>query len=383
MQANPNKVALLIAIVGFLSTLFLPIVAMAPNRIMPGVGIYLKDYLPIYGYIFYLFIWISIFILALVGAKKPWTYLLPSAIGLWLLCYFSGYYAHGTITPGNPYARVSFSAGFWVAAILWLLLIFDHIQNIQQNYFVRFIWMSIIFGGIGLFIVMGIWDKMSLMVEYASEKSIFWVEALRHVQLVLGATILALFIALPLAIYAAKSRLAENIIFGFLNITQTIPSMALFGLLIAPFAALVVLFPYLSQFGIGGIGWAPALVTLTLYALLPIARNILVAITEIPPQITEAATAMGMTKRQIFVKVTLPLSLPLILTGIRSTIILLIGLTAVAGLIGAGGFGRFIFQGLGEQAIDKIMLGAIPIIIMALVVDLFFEASIYWLKREG
>ena len=113
----------------------------------------------------------------------------------------------------------------------------------------------------------------------------------------------------------------------------------------------------------------PALLALVAYSLLPMVRNTFVALTDIPEHLTDAARGMGMTERQVFFQLKLPLAMPVIIEGLRITAIQAIGLTAVAALIGAGGFGDFIFQGLGQAAMDPVLLGALPTIALALLAD--------------
>jgi osmoprotectant transport system permease protein len=158
-------------------------------------------------------------------------------------------------------------------------------------------------------------------------------------------------------------------ILGAVSFLQTIPSLAVFGLLIAPLGALASAFPVLQALGVRGIGWAPALLALVAYSLLPMVRNTFVALTDIPEHLTDAARGMGMTERQVFFQLKLPLAMPVIIEGLRITTIQAIGLTAVAALIGAGGFGDFIFQGLGQAAMDLVLLGALPTIALALLAD--------------
>lgn len=142
--------------------------------------------------------------------------------------------------------------------------------------------------------------------------------------------------------------------------------------MIAPLGALSLAFPFLQSLGIRGIGWAPALLALIAYSLLPMVRNTFVAITEVPENLADAGRGMGMTDRQLFFQLKLPLALPVIIEGVRITTIQAIGLTAVAALIGAGGFGAFIFQGLGQAAMDLVLLGALPTIALALLADALF-----------
>ncbi len=176
-------------------------------------------------------------------------------------------------------------------------------------------------------------------------------------------------IGIPLGIWASRSRYTEKPIFFISSIIQTVPSLALFGLLIAPLSALSFAFPVLHQWGISGIGPAPAIIALILYSLLPIVRNTYVGLTRLDPAIVDAGVGMGMRRAQVFRRIEAPLSAPLVLEGVRTAAVQAVGNTAVAALIGAGGLGWFIFQGIAQAANDVVILGALPIIGLALVVD--------------
>ncbi len=166
-----------------------------------------------------------------------------------------------------------------------------------------------------------------------------------------------------------RSPAWQRPLLGAVSFLQTIPSLAVFGLLIAPLSALSSALPFLQDLGIRGIGWAPALLALIAYSLLPMVRNTFVAITEVPESLADAARGMGMNEHQVFYQLKLPLALPVMIEGVRITTIQAIGLTAVAALIGAGGFGGFIFQGLGQAAMNLVLLGALPTIALALLAD--------------
>ncbi len=125
----------------------------------------------------------------------------------------------------------------------------------------------------------------------------------------------------------------------------------------------------LAQFGVRGIGAAPALIALTLYALLPVVRNAYTGISEVPQAVIEAGRGMGMSPGQILRRIELPLALPLIVEGLRGSAVLTIGITTVAALIGAGGLGFFVLRGIDQVVPDLILLGALPIILLALVAD--------------
>ncbi|MFZ2388194.1 MAG: ABC transporter permease, partial [Polaromonas sp.] len=158
-------------------------------------------------------------------------------------------------------------------------------------------------------------------------------------------------------------------LFASLNIIQTIPSIALFGLLMAPLALLAASVPVLAHWGIKGVGLAPAVIALTLYSLLPVVRSTAAGLGQVPQPVIDAALGMGMTSRQIFWQVEAPLALPVFLAGLRVATVQTIGMAVVAALIGAGGFGAIMFQGLLGGALDLVLLGVVPVVAMAVGVD--------------
>lgn len=176
---------------------------------------------------------------------------------------------------------------------------------------------------------------------------------LEHIQISLIALILAVIIAIPLGIYLTKhQRIAEGII-GITSVIQTIPSLALLGILIPLF----------------GIGRIPAIIALVAYALLPIVRNTFTGINEVNPALIEAARAMGMNFRKRLLKVEIPLAMPVIMAGIRTATVLIIGTATLAALIGAGGLGDIILLGIDRNNTNLILLGAIPAALLAILFD--------------
>ena len=140
--------------------------------------------------------------------------------------------------------------------------------------------------------------------------------------------------------------------------------------------------PLAAEIGIRGIGAAPALVALFLYALLPVVANTTIGLGQVPAATVDAARGMGLTERQILTGVELPLALPVILTGIRIVLVQSIGLVTVAALIGGGGFGTFVFQGIGQTATDLILLGAVPTVALAFAAAVLLDAAVD-LSRRG
>jgi osmoprotectant transport system permease protein len=177
-----------------------------------------------------------------------------------------------------------------------------------------------------------------------------------HLWLVSLSTAIALLIGIPLGILLTRQPQLKAIILGFANVVQTIPSLALFGLLIP--------IPL-----IGGIGDRTAIIALILYALLPIIRNTFLGITTVNPSVIEAGRGMGMTDGQLLKQVELPLAMPVILGGVRVATVISVGLATIAAAIGAGGLGVFIFRGLAVVDHQLILAGAVPAAVMALVAD--------------
>jgi len=180
---------------------------------------------------------------------------------------------------------------------------------------------------------------------------------IEHIKISFLALIIALLIAIPLGIYLSYHKKIAEIIIGITAILQTVPSLALLGLLI-PFV---------------GIGGVPAVIALVIYALLPILRNTYTGITEVDPVYMLASRAMGMNKLQQLIKIQIPLAMPVIMAGIRTATVLIIGTATLASLIGAGGLGSLILLGLDRNNNSLILLGAVPAALLAVLFDFILK----------
>lgn len=189
---------------------------------------------------------------------------------------------------------------------------------------------------------------------------------LEHLRLVGTALLIAMLIALPLGVRIARREREASAILVILNVIQTIPSIALFGLMI-PILAMVN----------RGIGAVPATIVLVLYALLPMVRNTYVALRGVPDDLLDAARGMGMTDRQILLRMALPLAVPGIIAGVRIAATMSIGVAAIAAYIGAGGLGIFIVRGIQTTSGMMTLAGAVGIALLALIVELLLE----WIER--
>ncbi len=178
----------------------------------------------------------------------------------------------------------------------------------------------------------------------------------QHLWLVLVSISIAVIIGVPVGVLLTRYKSLRGPVLGVANIMQTVPSLALFGLLIPiPF--------------IGGIGRSTAIIALVLYALLPVIRNTVTGILGVDGNVREAAVAMGMTDGQVLRQVELPLAMSVILTGIRVATVITIGVAIIAAAVGAGGLGEYIFRGLRQFDNRLLLAGAVPSALMALVAD--------------
>lgn len=180
---------------------------------------------------------------------------------------------------------------------------------------------------------------------------------LEHIQISLIALLFAVLIAIPLGIYLTNKKAIADSVIGMSAVLQTIPSLALLGLLIP----------------LVGIGKVPAIIALVAYALLPILRNTYTGINEVDPSLKEAATAMGMNTWKRLTKVELPLAMPVIMAGIRTSMVLIVGTATLAALIGAGGLGDLILLGIDRNQTALIILGAVPAALLALAFDVVLK----------
>lgn len=189
--------------------------------------------------------------------------------------------------------------------------------------------------------------------------------SLDHVLLVATAIVIALLIGAPLSVALTRRATLRRWTLSIVNIIQTIPSLALFGVLLP--------IPL-----IGGIGKRTAIIVLALYALLPIMRNMVVGILGVEAGVRDSAVAMGMTQRQILWRVEIPLALPTIIAGTRIAIVSTIGTATIAAAIGGGGLGTFIFRGIATADIGTVLAGAFPAALMAIIADEVLE----WAERR-
>jgi osmoprotectant transport system permease protein len=197
---------------------------------------------------------------------------------------------------------------------------------------------------------------MADFIDFLSENnSDIFMSLFRHIQLVGISIFVGILISIPFGIYLSRHKKAAGLVLAIVGTIQTIPGLVMLG-----FALIFI-----------GIGLLPAIVVLTLYAILPILRNTYTGITEVNKSLIEASRGIGMTNMQTLFKVELPLALPTIISGIRLSTVYIVSWATLAGLIGAGGLGDLIWTGLSTYNTNYILAGAIPSAILAFILSGF------------
>jgi len=278
--------------------------------------------------------------------------------------------------PGDRFARVAPAAGFWALAFAGAIFFADSVVRLKLGPLARVLALALSAAAFALALWSGVWNELSILKEYANRADVFWREAGVHLALAVGSLAAAMAVGLPLGVLIARKTGWRAPVLNTLNAIQTIPSIALFGILIGPLGWISSHAPGAAALGVHGIGAAPAFLALFLYSLLPMAANTVIGLDQAPRDVVDAARGMGMTGRQRLFSVELPLALPVILTAVRIVLVQNIGMATIAALIGGGGFGVFVFAGLGQTAPDLILLGALPTVFLAFAAAIILDATI-------
>ena len=375
-----DSLGVVLVTAGAAALLFLPFVVFKSNRIVPGNPCTLAEVLPAWGALG------CAAALALAGAAALWARnarvrLVLALLGVVAVAAAAAAAGDALTPPGDRIVRIAPGGAFWVLIVCLGLLGTDATTRMRPRPAVRVLFLALSLAAAALALAHGTFDHLSIMREYAVNATRFAHEAGRHLELAFGSLAAAVVVALPLGVLCHRQPRLRPGILGTLNVIQTIPAIALFGILMAPLGALAAAVPLAERLGIRGIGAAPAVVALFLYSLLPIVANTVAGLKRVSRAAVEAAHGMGMTDLQVLAGIELPLALPVILTGIRVVLVQNIGMVTVAALIGGGGLGAFVFQGIGQTAIDLVLLGAIPIVTLAFSAALVLDALVEVLDR--
>jgi len=370
MIPSKLKTILGIGLMG-MAILVMPFGEFKPNRVIKGTLLTAFDLFGVWLTGLILLVLLVMLILALRLKKKPsWllglTVMLLTVLPSLVLMALSA--ATLTIDGVNPAAsRISLGLGFYVLMVGNLVVL---------SQFIAFRWILLSMGLlIGLTLVFNQIPNLGLVKELNNVQDKMVQAIQSHLILALSSAITAVIPGIWLGYLSfAKPRWREWVM-GVVNVFQVAPTLSLLGLVMIPLSLLSKSYPILASWGIKGIGFAPAFIVLTLYCLLPIVANAYAGFQQVDEAILSSAKGMGMTKTQIFTQVSFPLASPIILSGIQTALTQNIGNTILAGLVGGGGLGALIFLGLSQAAPDLVLLGTIPVVIMALITDSLFEVA--------
>ncbi len=371
--ARPRQPVLALLMVGLLVALLaLPFIGVAPNRLLSARGVALLAVPggwvgPVAAAALLLAAWF-------VAPRRALHGLVVLAAGVLFAgsIALAGHEAARRTAELSPLARVSLGGGLWIALLLIAAAAADALRRLELPRAAHALAVAAFAAAPLWLLTSGALDALSLLKEHANRREVFDAALLRHLQIVGGALLAALLVGVPVGLAAARRPRLARPLFALLNLVQTIPSIALFGLLIGPLAWLGQAWP---ESGIRGIGLLPALIALSGYALLPIVHGIVSGLGQVPAAALDAAVGSGMSRRQCLLKIELPLALPLLLSALRLTTVQLTGLAVVAALIGAGGLGALVFQGLLGSALDLVLLGVVPALALAALFDAGFALA--------
>ena len=399
--ARWNPVSAALSVIGLCALIGLPFLRVAPNRMMSGEPVYFWDamhnpawagkalesplsaglvniFSPALLLALFLGLLLTLWILPFIAPKRSvlWLQAIIASVLVVACVALAGWQASQLARPDMPFARTSLGGAFWALLVVFWLTATDAVQRLTLRLAARMILLTAVVLATGLLLATGVCDGLSIMKEYANRSDVFAAAIARHVHIVALALLPTLCLGVPLGWWVSRHGAAGQTLFPVLNVIQTIPSIALFGLLMAPLALLAAAWPWLARAGISGVGMAPGVIALTLYSLLPVVRGTLAGFEAVPSAVVNAARGLGLSLTQIFLRVELPLALPVLLAGVRTATIQAVGLATVTALIGAGGLGAIMFEGLFSSAPDLVLLGVLPVIALAVLVDALFKLLI-------
>lgn len=357
-------------------------VSFKSSRIAFGEPVSAKECFGEY-YFLLLFMVLVFFVLAFVKKDSIWLKFMTGVfasvcLALFVLGISLRYEYLPFDTSGS--ARMTFGIGFLaVVAALYSIMIkcSQGLRPIPAGIVNLLAWALI-----AVFLVQGYLDNYSVMREYLALKAQFFDNLWQHVKISMSVLVISVIIGTPLGYLCCKHKMVDSITLVGISITETIPTLALFAVMRVPLAYLADKFPLLGELGIGSFGVAPAFAALLLYALYLIIHNSRAAFSTIGEELIENAYAMGMTSWEVFLKVQVPTAMPVLLSGVRITLVSTLVAATLASYIGGGGLGTYIVNGINALSIDMQLLGVIPIFVLTVCAD-FIAKYIFNLIMPG
>lgn len=357
----------------YLVSLFLPFLSIRENRISSEISRSVFSF----GLLPTLLLILPGVMVALYAVKKErratgWILTLASALGMVVPFLFLACFGTESIDGLGPFSRFSPASGLYVY-ILATLVIYLMQPSLRRRDHIGVAAVVAIVVAVG---VGGSFERLGMFLEAQNLGRRLYGEILAHIRITGISIGISVLLGIPIALVSYQSTKIRKLVFPLLNVLQTIPGIALFGLLIAPLAAISQAFPLLREWGIKGIGNTPAIIALSMYAIYPIIRYSFTAFSGIEEHVITAAKGMGMNASQVWTLVRFPLATAGVLHGIRVALVQTIGNATLAKLIGGDGLGVLVFEGLGQASVDMVLLGMLFIIALTIIADLIFQIII-------
>lgn len=372
MRVGIHKVGLVASLAGAASLVLLSFGRVRPFRLATGEPLALWQALPAILTAVPLVIWLVVLVISGVEApaRRAATVrgLLASAL-IAVLPWLSGIAADRALAGEPAIARYSVGGGPWLSLFAAFALLMGSRREVGPSSPAGLaIAMSGPLAAVGL-IVSGRLSKLGIAAEYRNISDDFWLWVGQHIAYAGSAMLVAIVLGTLLGILAFRRPRLARPVFAATSVVQTIPGLAMVGLLAVPLGYLSASIPAVNTLGIGVLGWAPVVIALTLYALLMIVRNTYAGLASVPAAAVDAGRGMGMGERQLLARVQLPLASPVLLSGTRTALQQTIGSATLAYFVAAGGLGRPTFGGVSQQAFDLVLLGSAALVALALIAD--------------
>ncbi len=381
-NSGRGKVGALGAALYAVSALFFPLIQFRPNRVLTGEPYYLWQHSGTLGTVLLLMILLPPILLLVLPRKQRLLRVLCVLASLLFSLVALSLTAH-ILTRDNEIARVSIGSGFWLSAAgISLMLSAQRALTrkwLGANGLISLAAFSIIL----VMLFLGAFSELSVMREYSNRRETFLGQISRHLMLASTSVGAAAAFGVPMAFLLFERKRLKRAVFFLVNMGQTIPTLSLLGLLMVPLAYISSKSELLRNAGVSGVGFWPAWIALFIYALFPVLHNALAGLQMVDPAVIEAAASMGMTKKQVFYRVQIPMALPLMIGGVRTALTQSMGNAVLAALIGGGGLGSLIFLGLAQSAPDLILLGTVPLVLLTFLTDALLGGLVRFLDKGG
>jgi len=378
VREHAKVVAVTGALLGAASTFASHGISFNANRIVEGEPTSLVNGLGVWGWVL-VGVWVAAALVSLSPLPDRTRGIVVTLLGgaaPVLMLWSAGAAAAAHVAATSDIARTSMLWAAWLSLFASYVVIFAATAWLRPGA-LRAILTYLPIAGVVALAVTGQLSELAVAREYANNTEAFARELRLHLAYVAGAVSIGLVFGLTLGLLAVRRRSLEPAIFGTLNVLQVFPTLAFIGLMNPILSGLSDRVPLFETLGVRGVGWAPVIIVLSAYAMYPIARNTYTSLSSLDPGILDAARGVGMGRTRLLAEIELPLALPVIIAGLRVALVQTTAGAIVAGLIGGGGLGTFVFLGAGETATDLILLGVIPIMVLAL----FFDRSVLALQR--